>query len=255
MESELTGEGALEQKREYLESGVLQLKDPDLKYEYDRSRDDLHMVYDDALSTQAIPVVDFLAQIKDSCIERKNNNLAEFNTTQESYVRSEGWNHTLQEAISDLARAADLKVSLSTHTNYKGLQDQGDNSQWKNPQRFSEMLDHLELPPALQARIAPRRDQIKADLGEAIKIREQQIEEVFNPSFAKSVRNIPGIGHILEYLDERKERKTSQSQELPTPDYRLQIKYVGDKATDTNYNQPAHLRHYIHTVSLASPSA
>jgi hypothetical protein len=101
MDAEPTGEGALEQKREHLESGVLQLTEVP-----DSLLSDSSKTYQTALSTQAVPIVDLLSQIKSNGVERKKPVLGDFSSTMGGAyeVRAKIWHSDLSQTSNRMPR-------------------------------------------------------------------------------------------------------------------------------------------------------
>lgn len=237
----IAGEDSPEARKSHLESDVLHLKGPDFNFNPEST-------YRTALITQALPVVNLLAEIKDAGVNRKNLIIADFSSEREggSMLHTKDWDLHLQAAISDLARAAGINISYP--------KDETDNSEWKLPEYFKGLFNALELPPALSTRIESRRAQTIQELDAAISENKLAIRGGQSRSFA---RNIPGIGSVIDRLERRRESRLSTVQPSPTPDYFLQIDFEYDYTSarrDPRRPQFEYTR-LNHRISLVSPSA
>ncbi|MCL4366191.1 hypothetical protein M1437_03110 [Patescibacteria group bacterium] len=202
-----------------LESGVLELEDAQLDWGC--------RYYPRALRTQAVSLVDFLTQIKDAGVERKNPIVATYHSvnTTLNLVLTDNWNFNLAAAVSDLGYAVGLRIQVDS---FKG-------GEVSYPEYLKSALEEdLQLPPALQHRIDGRRAVIDQELAEQIQVVKLRSERLSGGSFR---RTIPIIGNIQQYLEDRKERKTCEARtaklQSGQPDFQLAIGSGYD--TKSNY--------------------
>jgi len=111
-----------------------------------------------ALHNHAIPIVEMLAQIQELGVKRTNMQIADFSSEKggEDLVGLYDYNNNLARAITDLARAAGLKIAIDRKT---------DGSTFQCPQLIQKaLLSSINLPPFLQKRIEERKETTMKEL-------------------------------------------------------------------------------------------
>jgi hypothetical protein len=226
-----------EEKRTFLQNGVLQLPNADLS--------DGSMYYR-ALTTQAIPIVDLLVQLKDEGIERDNPVIAEYGSIRNGLL-ARGWNNDLKSAVNDLGRAAGLRVEF----------DQSTNDSFAMPERFRDSLSLLILSTSLQTRIEQRKPKTVEELDKIVKENSDYLQSLREGKSTTSTpqKKVSGVHTLRNYLPFRKKVAI----ELPVPaskpvDFRLHLEYESNKiSSGLDYRNPTWTWSYHqlhHTLSL-----
>ncbi len=223
-----------EARNQYLETGILRLPNADFSY---------GAMYPAALRTQAVPVVDFLAQIEEEGVKRQIPVIAEYGSARggDDLLYASSWDRDLAHAINDLGHAAGLRIASAN----RGL----DGTRFELPKHFKRSLKNMQLPPTLRRRVNDREGENTRELDELIRKRAEwlkEMQEARNPSFKRR------LFQILN-LRQRTDGATTPLLDTP-PDFTLAINmdfdmrsYASDYKRDTwSYQR------LIHKITLVS---
>lgn len=156
-------DSSLVDERDFLQNGKLNLPE----FAFSLSEENSYPTYSMALTRYAVPIVDFLSQMDETGIQRQGSIFAAFNS---QFGDDEGnqirrLESQIAWAVNDLGLAADLRIALDGHP---PASPKLDASRFLAPGELLKHFDTLQLPPALRRRIEPRRDEVLAQLQNAI---------------------------------------------------------------------------------------
>lgn len=232
MTEQSTGKDNPEARKAYLAGDTVKLKSPEFHY---------GDPYGTALVHQAIPLVDFLVQIKDSGVERTNPVIAEFSSDRggREMEFAKVWDFQLQLAAQDLAHAAGLNITF-----FKVMYPK-----FQCPEKFKGYIDSLQLPSALKTRIDARKQEIIAELDNTV---ESKAPEGKQPHIDDKLRD---LWMKLRHPGSRNIDAPKLGSQVTEPDFSLQVSIDYDtKCYGPDYQRDTwSYQRLNHKISLVTP--